>query len=135
MTTSTDFESQLDYNPSDWTLRSIYADWLEEQGNPRAESMRWMVANEKCPRKSGTAVHVVAYESWDWWRQEQAHSIKPSSKLPDQIFDSLSDKHWESWRESLTRIAAELDLHNALVKAGEFHCALIEEKQHETCCE
>ena len=57
-----DFERQLDDNPSDWVLRLIYADWLEEQGDNFAEAQRWMAENKKCPEYRGAAAG-----EWAWW--------------------------------------------------------------------
>lgn len=118
MTTSTDFESQLDDNPADWTLRSIYADWLEGQGNPRAESMRWMVANMKCPRH--------AY----WW--EWHNPGTDENRVSWVLIHILSRSkncigHYDAWASYPTRTAAEIDLHNALVKVGEITCQPVSE--------
>lgn len=125
MTTATDFETQLDDNPTDWTLRSIYADWLEEHGNPRAESMRWMVANKKKPWRFLSHSNV---QIWDWWVSDEMEPEK--CDLIDSVFTELEGQppeHYErTCRTYSTRTAAELDLHNALVKAGKITCALIE---------
>lgn len=128
----TDFESQLDDNPADWTLRSIYADWLEEREDPRAESMRWMVANS-CVSALSTDDSLIPNQ----WLLERKGADEPppinmDSLVPDEIFRCLSiDERWlhEGWwiTHYPTRIAAEIDLHNALVKAGEITCALIDE--------
>lgn|GEM_PF-1384495 len=40
MTTEDDFQSALDANPDDWQTRLVFADWLEERGDRRAEGMR-----------------------------------------------------------------------------------------------
>lgn len=48
MTTEEDFQAALDKNPSDWQTRLVFADWLQERGDPRAEGYRvlgrWMCA-------------------------------------------------------------------------------------------
>jgi uncharacterized protein (TIGR02996 family) len=38
------FTRAMQANPADTTLRLIFADWLEEQGDPRAELLRLMHA-------------------------------------------------------------------------------------------
>jgi len=113
-----DIQQQLDDNPADWTLRSIYADWLEEQGNPRAESMRWMVEHNKCPRNNG------------WW--EWHNPGTDENRVSWVLIHILSRSkncigHYDAWASYKTRLAAEIDLHNALVRAGKITCALIEE--------
>lgn len=48
MITCPDFESQLDANPTDWTLRLVYSDWLEEHGDIEfAKAQRWMAKHKK----------------------------------------------------------------------------------------
>lgn len=40
MTTEDDFQRALDANPKDWQARLVFADWLQERGDVRAEGMR-----------------------------------------------------------------------------------------------
>jgi uncharacterized protein (TIGR02996 family) len=40
MTTEDDFQSALDATPEDWQTRLVFADWLEERGDLRAEGYR-----------------------------------------------------------------------------------------------
>ncbi len=40
MTTEDDFQTALDANPDDWQARLVFADFLEEMGDPRAEGYR-----------------------------------------------------------------------------------------------
>jgi uncharacterized protein (TIGR02996 family) len=40
MTREDDFQAALDANPTDWQTRLVFADWLEERGDPRAEGYR-----------------------------------------------------------------------------------------------
>lgn len=40
MTTEESFNRMLDTDPTDWMTRLVYADWLEEQGDPRATGYR-----------------------------------------------------------------------------------------------
>ena len=40
MTTEDDFQNALDAHPEDWQTRLVFADWLEENGDPRAEGYR-----------------------------------------------------------------------------------------------
>lgn len=44
------FEHQLSMEPDDWTTRSIFADFLDDQGESiLADGQRWQVANNKHP--------------------------------------------------------------------------------------
>lgn len=40
MTSEQDFAKKLDLTPSDWQTRMVFADWLEEHGDPRAAGIR-----------------------------------------------------------------------------------------------
>lgn len=40
MTSEDDFQAALDADPDDWQTRLVFADWLEERGDPRAEGYR-----------------------------------------------------------------------------------------------
>jgi len=99
MTNHTEFQSHLEAHPNDWEYRLVYADWLEEQGDPFCETQRWMAANRKRPLK-------FDFEMSTW-----------------SVLAFMSEAYFQ---DNITRHAAELELHNALVKAGEIHCALIE---------
>lgn len=47
MTTEDDFQSALDANPSDWQTRVVFADFLADRGDPRAEGYRALGALRK----------------------------------------------------------------------------------------
>lgn len=60
------FESLLDQNPADWTTRIIYADWLEENGEPvLAAGQRWQAINKVYPFKSSDIPPV-----WVWFKSD-----------------------------------------------------------------
>lgn len=40
MTTEEDFQAALDAHPDDWQTRLIFADWLDERGDPRGPGYR-----------------------------------------------------------------------------------------------
>ena len=40
MTTEDDFQNTLDGNPADWQTRLVFADWLQERNDPRADGYR-----------------------------------------------------------------------------------------------
>jgi uncharacterized protein (TIGR02996 family) len=49
MTTEDDFQAALDANPDDWQARLVFADWLQERGDPRAEGYRALGALRRAP--------------------------------------------------------------------------------------
>jgi uncharacterized protein (TIGR02996 family) len=44
VTTEGDFHRAIDAQPDDWQTRLVFADWLQERGDPRAEGYRALVA-------------------------------------------------------------------------------------------
>lgn len=51
MTTEDDFQRALDENPDDWQTRLVFADWLQERDDPRAEGYRALGALNKFARR------------------------------------------------------------------------------------
>lgn len=49
MTTEDDFQNALDAQPDDWQTRLVFADWLQERGDPRAEGYRALGVNRCFP--------------------------------------------------------------------------------------
>jgi uncharacterized protein (TIGR02996 family) len=74
VTTEDDFQAKLDADPDDWQTRLVFADWLEERGDPRAEGYRALGVSRKRP-------HSMQYQStkksntrlW-WWEDSTADS-------------------------------------------------------------
>ncbi len=50
MTTEQDFQDALDRNPDDWQTRMVFADFLQDRDDPRAEGYRAMGLNRLSPR-------------------------------------------------------------------------------------
>ncbi len=78
MITEETFQSDLDTNPANHGLRLVFADWLEEQGDPRAEFYRWLGRNQVAPVN---AVFFNTSDSWEWfwaWNQECTEDIQTS---------------------------------------------------------
>ncbi len=64
MTTEDDFQAALDANPDDWHTRLVFADWLEDRGDPRAAGYRAIAAQQRRPlhmRHAG-----LKRDAW-WW--------------------------------------------------------------------
>lgn len=49
MTTEDDFQAALDADPADWQTRLVFADWLQEHGDPRADGYRALAARRWRP--------------------------------------------------------------------------------------
>ena len=49
MTSEDDFQKQLDANPDDHLTRLVFADWLQERGDKRAEGYRAMGVLRRVP--------------------------------------------------------------------------------------
>jgi uncharacterized protein (TIGR02996 family) len=60
VTTEDDFQSALDENPDDWQTRLVFADWLQDRGDPRADGYRALAAKHFCP------LRVVEGERFTW---------------------------------------------------------------------
>lgn len=124
MTDEAAFQAALDEQPNNSGIRLVFADWLEEQGDPRATGYRWMGDNQRRPEKSfraflnGQAAHT---DCWDWWvHQAEASDLSPAviesrihSVLPRPVFDALVGNNLRPilmFKEYLSRRDAELAL-------------------------
>lgn len=81
------FQAALDANPDDWQTRGVFADWLEERGDVRAEGYRALGVLGKYPSYGHEDVSVVV---WDrrcpYWVTE---SDVKSRVLPLDWYDML----------------------------------------------
>ncbi len=109
------FEAALDSAPDDWPLRLVYADWLDENGDPElAFAQRWMGQNQKCPG-SGYS-RRANLSSYDWFDGDDYHKDDPED-IPHGLFVRLpGGVGYESdpYREYATRSDAERHLADAL---------------------
>lgn len=62
------FQDALDVNPEDWTTRLVFADWLEERGDPRGPGYRALGVRRKFPIHSG---------GWGYWNTGYYESRYP----------------------------------------------------------
>jgi uncharacterized protein (TIGR02996 family) len=124
------FESALDDHPDDHGARLLFAEWLAECGDARAEAYFWMVVSAKRP-----AVDVVlAYgrNSWDWWSMVDGWKGESGgdNSLPDRVepavmlaLDNFTHKSdWSNgcaYCEYRSRSEAEEALCRALAATGE----------------
>lgn len=120
MTTEDDFQNALDAEPDDWQTRLVFADWLEEQGDPRAEAYRHYLT-----RPDIKVFRDPDSESaWTWFngryfsRGSYADRVD-NSFIPDDLFALLEDGiqtrrnepnddyGGQAWRDYPNRRAAE----------------------------
>jgi uncharacterized protein (TIGR02996 family) len=62
VTTEDDFQAALDAHPKDWQTRLVFADWLDERGDPRAEGYRALGTLSLCPDYCAQALK----KPWSW---------------------------------------------------------------------
>jgi uncharacterized protein (TIGR02996 family) len=60
VTTEDDFQKALAAKPTDWQTRLVFADWLQERGDPRAEGYRALGALRLRPLRG-------AHSKRHWW--------------------------------------------------------------------
>lgn len=78
MTTEEDFDTALDRNPEDWQTRLVYADWLQERGDPRAEGYRALGTLRRFP------------SGWEWW------TWLGNQRLPHRTHESIGRPWWKA---------------------------------------
>lgn len=88
MTTEDDFQSALVAEPQDWALRLVFADWLDEHADPRAEGYRAMGLLRRAP------VHWGGKGPWVWLNAHHAAKYDPTEKMrtatvPDDWYDLI----------------------------------------------
>jgi uncharacterized protein (TIGR02996 family) len=105
VTTEDDFQRRLDRRPDDWQTRLVFADWLEERGDPRAGGYRAMGANRLCPQAERRWVWNARLGRWNTRRPKVwmwMHTVTGRSRgavlkswwhalLPAHVFDSRRD--------------------------------------------
>lgn len=65
MTTEDDFQAALDAKPRDATTRLVFADWLDERGDPRAEGYRALGVRIRSLR-TGDPTLLGNPDRWRW---------------------------------------------------------------------
>lgn len=87
MTTEEDFHAALDAHPDDAHCRRVFADWLQERGDPRAEGYRALGATRRQPRN-----FCNAGKDWLWHPDVHAldlDHVPSASILPKDWYDAL----------------------------------------------
>jgi uncharacterized protein (TIGR02996 family) len=98
MTIEDDFQNAIDANPTDWQTRLVFADWLDERGDTRAEGYRAIARNRLNACNSygiwgGESFRWAPAESACWFCEGsyEASHVNPDGKnvLPPDWFDML----------------------------------------------
>ena len=79
--------SDVEKNPDDWVVRSIFADWCEDNGRGEAECVRWLVDNRKRPYlMPGTGTTATWFNA----RAVEPGLGDPESDIPEELYKALS---------------------------------------------
>jgi uncharacterized protein (TIGR02996 family) len=81
VTTEDDFQAALDANPGDHHTRLVFADWLEERGDERAEGYRYFGRYKRRPKSE-----KCDGSFWQWWRERYHRAADRSAFLPPSKF-------------------------------------------------
>jgi uncharacterized protein (TIGR02996 family) len=113
------FHAALDDDPTNSGTRLVFADWLEEQGDPRAAGYRWMGENGKRPYDWPKSPGLVRHDTHDWYRVEGGAiwEVPVFCQIPEWIWKRLQSGH--DWVHFASRRAAEEALCLALKEAVE----------------
>ncbi len=115
MTTRNDFIAALDDAPHDQILRSVFADWLEENQENEADArlslgLRWMAANDRY-------IRFALEGKWRWMLSPES-KVWQSCRMPDEFKNlPLSDLK-KIWEGHATRHEAEVAYADGLWQAG-----------------
>lgn len=112
MWTEDDFQRRLDECPDDHTCRLVFADWLEERGDPRAEGYRALGVWKRRPFLGGSA--------WCWWWKLSGSHFHPDSfhnALPADWFAALEGDKDSFFPVAGRRMAAPRYLEDAAALA------------------
>jgi uncharacterized protein (TIGR02996 family) len=81
VTTEDDFQRNLDDNPENWTLRTVFADWLQDHGDTRAEGYRAIARQKRLPLR----MESHGRDAWWWYRGNSPFH----NNIPDDWFALL----------------------------------------------
>lgn len=90
MTTEDDFQRALDANPEDWQIRLVFADWLQDQGDPRAEGYRALGSLRRAPTWSASSTAAGWY-----YARSTGYAVLPHMLPP-----------WWVWTVAMQGVAA-----------------------------
>lgn len=106
MTTEDDFQAALDLNPNDWQTRLVFADWLQDHDDPRAEGYRILGTRRWCPEDW----MPNNPSSWTWWDKSHIDPTGPFAPglLPTDCLKAIEPQEGHLYcRDYSTRREAE----------------------------
>jgi uncharacterized protein (TIGR02996 family) len=114
------FLRAIEAAPDDPLPKLLFADHLDERGDPRAAGLRWLVDQGKKP------AHDTQYGSWDWWSCPPAEpdfydgAVSVAfAVLPANLFRRLKGDPGDVWKGYPTFTEALLDVLHAWQRCGE----------------
>lgn len=118
MVTEDSFQLGLDADPTNSCLRLVFADWLEEMGDWRAEGYRWLGSHGKYPYDWAHSTVVTGFVTFDWYMQDggAAWDVPYHCRLPGDFREPL--KTSLDWPDYETRQLAEEALCRAIKSLG-----------------
>jgi uncharacterized protein (TIGR02996 family) len=116
VTTEDDFAAALDANPEDWQTRLVYADWLQERCDERAEGYRALGSLRRFPA-CWAASDRRPYLLWGWLARSRTDT-EAEEILPDDWYALIvRNEHDAAYAaERRTRREAEDDVVTAFLK-------------------
>ena len=109
MTTEDDFAAALDADPEDHNTRLVFADWLQERGDPRAEGYRALGQLRVSPCHFGSGIFDAdartkmsasdLYRDKWWWCAAPDEKFRPHF-LPDGWFPAARVPLFTTRREA-----------------------------------
>lgn len=92
MTDESAFLRSLSYRPKEWQRLLVFADWLQDRDDPRADGYRVLGQFHLCPwRFHGT-------KNWAWWRDSYLPGrANDAARLPFVWFRLLKERPRKTW--------------------------------------
>ena len=109
MTTEDDFQKQLDEHPDDFQTKLVFADWLQERDDPRADGYRALGVQRLYPLE--VQMEAGPWENRTAWLfgTVSSHECPKAQLLPPDWFKKVrkttGSDDW--WRRYLSRRACE----------------------------
>jgi uncharacterized protein (TIGR02996 family) len=92
------FLAAIGEHPDDDLPKLVYADHLDERGDPRGAGLRWVVAHGVRPARD------TLDNTWDWWSRPPrepdyyADTNVTPAVLPGNLFRRLKGKPSDIWK-------------------------------------
>lgn len=114
MTEEEDFQRALDTNPEDWWMRQLFAEWLDDHGDPRAEGYLAIARQKRRPLQGKNRDRDV----W-WWHCGSSDFHNNLARdwfalLPE---DGRSDLFWPVFTADARAVRTRRECEDALALA------------------